>query len=142
MISYPARIVVIEDNWDDVRLLQHALSGHGKPYELKVLRDGEEALRFIHHHRNGGRDSEPCVIVLDLHLPRYDGMAVLRAIKSEPALSHIHVVVLSSVVTPEEERQMTRIGVRLYQNKPMTLQALTTMAGQILEICGESAFIA
>ena len=137
MKSSPARIVVIEDNAADVQLLDYALSRHGKPYELEVLMDGEEALQFVEEHRAGKRSSEPCVIVLDLHLPRYDGMAVLSAIKCEPVLAHIHVIVLSSLATPEEERQLTEMGVRLYETKPMTLEELTAVAGRILDVCGE-----
>jgi len=77
----PARIVVIEDNPADVDLLRYALDRQGEAYELEVLGDGEQALQFVHEHRTGKRDPEPCVIILDLHLPKYDGLEVLRAIK-------------------------------------------------------------
>ena len=54
-------------------------------YELEILKNGEEALRFVREHRTGIRQPEPCVILLDLHLPMYDGMAILRAIREAPA---------------------------------------------------------
>jgi len=81
------------------------------------------------------------VIVLDLHLPRYDGLAVLRAIKREPALADIHVVIFTTQATPEEEREMLKLGVRLYCPKPMNLDDLTSVAEQILEICKEPAAV-
>ena len=96
----PARIVVIDDSSTDVLMLRYALQRFNQPYELEVLKDGEEALRFVDRHRRGDRSPEPCVIVLDLHLPRYGGLAVLRVIKREPALAHIHVVVLTTLATP------------------------------------------
>jgi CheY-like chemotaxis protein len=138
----PARIVVIDDSATDVCLLRHALDQHHEPFELKVLKDGEEALQFVYLHRRASQEPEPCVIVLDLHLPRYDGMAVLRAIKQEPVLAHISVVILTTLATPEEEREMVRMGVRLYQGKPMDLDELTAVAGRILDICKEAAPIA
>ena len=139
---HPARIVMIDDNATDVLLLRYALDQHNEPFELKVLKDGEEALQFVHLHRVAGHEPEPCVIVLDLHLPRYDGLAVLRAIKREPILAHISVVILTTLATPEEEGEMMRMGVRLYQAKPTDLDELTAVAGRILDICKEPAPVA
>ncbi len=138
----PARIVVMEDSPTDVRLLRYALDLHNEPYELKVLTDGEQALRFVEEHRTEGQDPEPCVIVLDLHLPRYDGLAVLRAIKAAPALAHIHVVILTAQASPAEELEMRRLGVRLYRAKPMDFAGLTAVAAEILEVCKEGVLAA
>ena len=138
----PARIVVIDDSQTDVLLLRQALDLHHEPYELTVLNDGEEALQFVHQHRKLSHEPDPCVIVLDLHLPRYDGLAVLRAIKREPMLANISVVILTTVASPEEEVEMARLGVRLYQAKPMDLKELTAVAGRILEICKEPVAVA
>src|ERR1700760_3163041 len=98
-----ARIAVIEDNASDVRLLRHALDELGEPYEFEVLRDGEEAMQFVEQHRLGIRKPDPCVIVLDLHLPRYDGTAVLQALRAAPSLGHIRVIVLTTQASPAEE---------------------------------------
>jgi CheY-like chemotaxis protein len=135
----PARIVVVEDNPGDVTLLRYALDQHGASYELEVLIDGEQALRFVHRHRTGELEPRPCVIVLDLYLPRYDGLAVLRAIREEPVLAHIRVVVLTTQATPDEEKQMLELGVRLSRTKPTSLEDLTALGGEILAICKESA---
>jgi hypothetical protein len=68
----PAQILVIDDNNGEVQELRGALTECGEPYELSVLRDGEAALRFVADHRSGLRQPEPCVIVLDLNLPKHD----------------------------------------------------------------------
>jgi two-component system response regulator len=133
----PARIVVVEDNPADVTLLRYALDHHQEPYQLEVLRDGEEALHFIHQFRTGAREPHPCVVVLDLYLPRYDGLAVLRAIREEPVLAHIHVIVLTTQPTPAEEQELLELGTRLCRSKPMNLEDLKVLGGEVLEICKE-----
>ncbi len=138
----PARIVMIDDSATDVLFLRHALNQLNRPYELQVLKDGAEALQFVERHRAASDEPDPCVIVLDLHLPKYDGLAVLRAIKRRPEMAHIQVVILASLATPEEERQMLQIGVRMYRAKPTNLDELTAVAEQILDICQEPAGVA
>ena len=133
---HPATIVVIDDNLGDVFLLREALDRTKREYVLKVLRDGEEAMEFC---EACGRDGEakPCVMVLDLHLPKYDGTAVLREIRGNPALAHVRVVVWTTVASPSEERQIRELGVRLYRAKPNELDEWLTLAGEILDICNE-----
>jgi two-component system, chemotaxis family, response regulator Rcp1 len=106
--SSPARILIIEDNPGDVFLLRHALETVDEDFELKVLADGEQALRFVQEHRLGLHPPDPCVIVLDL--PKHDGMAVLRAVKRAPALEHIGVLVLSGLVSEEETQELLALG--------------------------------
>ncbi len=133
----PAKIVVVEDNAADVFLLRHALDQNQTSYELEVLRDGEEALEFVHRQRTAGRDAEPCVIVLDLHLPKHDGTAVLRVIRQEPALAYVHVVALTTLASPKDEQEVRDLGVRLYKAKPTLVEEWIKLAGRILEICHE-----
>ena len=135
----PARILVVEDNQADVFLLRHALDEHGKEYQLEVLRDGGEALRFVEHQRMLARDPNPCAIVLDLHLPKHDGAAVLKAIRDEPTLAHIQVVALTSFASPTEEKEVRELGIRLYRAKPTDLDEWIRLAGDILAICTEGA---
>ena len=91
-----ARIVLIEDNPGDVLLLRKALDMQGHPYGLEVLTDGEEAVRFVRDHAHS--IPAPCFFLIDLHLPRYDGIMVLRAIREAPALSGQHVAVITGRV--------------------------------------------
>src|SRR5216683_2131574 len=106
----PAKILIIDDNEADILLLRNALDQQGEDYELEILIDGEEALRFVRENRTAIREPHPCVILLDLHLPRYDGMAILRAIREAPALEHIQVLILSGLATPQQEIEITSLG--------------------------------
>jgi CheY-like chemotaxis protein len=134
----PARILVIEDNANDIVVLRYALDQHGEDYELEILRDGEEALKFIHEHRTGVREPEPCVILLDLYLPVYDGLAVLRAIRGEPVLEHINVVVLTSLASPRQELEISNMGA-VYKKKPSHLDDVVKLAAEVIEICKNSS---
>jgi len=131
----PAKILVIEDNEADIFLLRNALDQKGgEDYELEILSDGEEALRFVRENRTGIREPHPCVILLDLHLPRYDGMAILRAIREAPALEHIQVLVLSGLATPQQEIEIASLG-GVYRRKSSSLDDLTELAAEIIAIC-------
>jgi CheY-like chemotaxis protein len=141
--SLPARILVIEDNAADVFLLRHALNQHGQDFILEVLRDGEEAIEFVRLQRGvQSRDAHPCVIVLDLHLPKHNGAAVLTAIRDEPALDHVHVVALTTLASPRDEEQVRELGVRLYCDKPVNVDAWIALGAEILEICREHNSVA
>jgi len=140
--SSPAKIVVVEDNAADVFLLRHALDQHQEKYELDVLRDGEEAIEFVGRQRMAGAREEPCVIVLDLHLPKHDGTAVLKVIKQEPALATVHVEALTTLASPQDEQQVRELGVRLYRAKPTLVEEWVKLAAEILEICREQVRMA
>jgi CheY-like chemotaxis protein len=133
----PARILVIEDSEADIQLLRLALDQEEEDYELEILKDGEEAMLFVHEHRTGAREPEPCVILLDVQLPQYDGMAVLRAIHQAPALEHIRIMVLSGLVNPRQEAEIGSLGA-FYRRKPSTLSELSELAAEIFAICKKS----
>jgi two-component system, chemotaxis family, response regulator Rcp1 len=130
----PAQILIIDDNHGEVQELRGALTECGEPYELSVLQDGEAALRFVADHRSGLRQPEPCVIVLDLNLPKHDALAVLAAIRAEPALSHIRVLVVSNSAVPETQALLRAMG-GLYRERPRDLPGVLDMAVQLLALC-------
>jgi CheY-like chemotaxis protein len=138
----PAKIVVVEDNSADVFLLRHALDQHVEEYVLEVLRDGEEAIEFVNRQRLALPHSEPCVIVLDLHLPKHDGKVVLKVIKQEPVLAFVHVIALTTLASPKDEQEIRDLGVRLYRAKPTLVEEWIKLAGEILEICREQNHLA
>jgi len=140
--SHAARIVVVEDSPADILLLRHALDQHGEAYQIEVLRDGAEALSFLEAQKEIGHQPAPCVIVLDLHLPKHDGLSVLSALRTQPALSHIRVVALSSFASPRDEAEIRSLGVRLYCEKPGDLDGWIDLARNILEICREPFAVA
>jgi len=132
----PARILLVEDNPGDVLLLRLALSQHEPNYILETLRDGAEAIGFVNDHWHTS-EPEPCVIVLDWHLPKHDGSFVLQSIRQTPGMSHVRVVALTSLISPQDEAEILRLGVRLYRAKPTDLDGWHRLAGEILEICHE-----
>ena len=127
-------ILVIEDNWADVYLIRHCLDEQGEQYRFEVLPDGEAALAFVAEHRTGVRQHEPCVILLDLHLPKYNGIEVLSALKQEPVLSHIHVVVLTSAASPADRAQITELG-GICCLKPSDVDEIRSLTAEIMALC-------
>jgi CheY-like chemotaxis protein len=131
----------VEDNPGDILLLRLALAQHEPDYILEILRDGAEAIRFMNDHCHA-TEPEPCVIVLDWHLPKHDGNLVLQSIRDTPGISHVRVVALASLVSPKEEMEMERLGVRLFRRKPSDLDGWHRLAGEILQICHEPSLSA
>jgi CheY-like chemotaxis protein len=129
-------ILVVEDNVADVHLLRYALDAQGKPYRLEILSDGEAALTFVAEHRQGVRQHEPCVILLDLHLPKYNGIEVLTAIREEPILTHIRVVVLTTMASPADHAEVIELGA-ICREKPSDLNEITVLAAEIFALCND-----
>jgi CheY-like chemotaxis protein len=121
MIQRLGRILMVEDDPRDVELTLTALEDYNLANEVVVVRDGAEALDYL-YCRNGYSDrtaGNPAVMLLDLKLPKVDGLEVLRQVKAEDSLRLIPVVVLTS--SHEEKDLITsyRLGVNAYVVKPV-----------------------
>ena len=115
------RIWMVEDDPRDVELTLTALEEYNLANEVVVTRDGEEALDYLYHRGNYAAHSNgnPAVLLLDLKLPKVDGLEVLQQIKSDEKLKMIPVVVLTS---SHEEKDMVasyKLGVNAYVVKPV-----------------------
>ena len=116
------RILLAEDNPNDVELTLTALQECRLSNEVEVVSDGAEALDYIYHRgaKYSGRDNGlPCVILLDLKMPRMDGLEVLRHLKSDPALRHIPVVMLTSSREEKDLVSSYDLGVNAFVVKPV-----------------------
>ncbi len=119
-------ILLVEDNPDDVELTLKAFEKHKLANEIIIARDGEEALDLLFPEDES--ISEPCtpdLVLLDLKLPKVDGLEVLRRIKSDNYTKLIPVVVLTS---SKEERDLTEsylLGVNSYIRKPVDFEKFT-----------------
>jgi CheY-like chemotaxis protein len=115
------RILMVEDDPKDVELTLTALGDYNLTNEVVVVHDGEQALDYLYRRGNfKERNNEnPAVLLLDLKLPKVDGLEVLQQIKSDETLKVIPVVVLTS---SREERDMVasyKLGVNAYVVKPV-----------------------
>lgn len=129
--SRSIEVLLVEDNPGDVRLTREALK-EGKVFNnLSVAKDGEEALAFLRREGEFADAPRPDVILLDLNLPRKDGREVLEAIKSDPSLRTIPVVILTS---SEAERDIARayeLNANCYITKPVDLDQFITVVKSI-----------
>jgi CheY-like chemotaxis protein len=118
-------ILLVEDNADDLDMALHALRKMKLTNHIQVARDGVEALDFI-FCRGAFADRKvengPKVVLLDLKLPRVDGLEVLRAIKSDPRTRAIPVVVLTSSKEQNDVVESYKLGVNSYIVKPVNFE--------------------
>lgn len=115
------RILLVEDDPNDVHLTLAALGEYNLANEVIVVRDGAEALEFL--HANGSYASRsagnPAVVLLDLKLPKVDGLEVLREIRTDESLKLIPVVVLTSSREDKDMVASYELGVNAYVVKPV-----------------------
>jgi CheY-like chemotaxis protein len=114
----------VEDNPADVRFFREALHMAGIRHQLSVVTNGEEALAFLHHQGRFQSAPRPEVVVLDLKLPRVSGHAVLGAIRVDPDLRAIPVVVLTSSYAPRDQERSYDLEADHYVTKPIGLDML------------------
>lgn len=132
-MSRLGRVLLVEDDPNDVELSLGALARHKIANRVDVARDGAEALDYLHRR---GRFAErapgtPVVVLLDLKLPRVDGLEVLREMKKDPALRAVPVVVLSSSRESVDLRSAYELGANAYVVKPVDFGQFQTAVRQV-----------
>jgi CheY-like chemotaxis protein len=133
MIAELKRILLAEDSANDAELTLAALEDHHLVNEVVVVRDGEDALDYLYARgaHAGRRDGNPALVLLDLKMPKVDGLEVLQTIKSDPTLKTIPVVMLTS---SREEQDLVRsyeLGVNGYVVKPVDFTEFVDAVRQI-----------
>ena len=127
-------ILLVEDNPDDVDLTLRALSAHKEPQEIVVARDGAEALEYLHGPRAGAMKvlrPLPGVVLLDLKLPRLNGLEVLRRIRAHARTKLIPVVVLTSSREDHDLEDSYKLGANSYIRKPVDYEAFQQVAAEL-----------
>jgi CheY-like chemotaxis protein len=127
------RILLAEDSLLDAELTLTALEEHHLAHTVVVVRDGAEALDYLYHRGEfaDGADSRPAVVILDLKMPKVDGLEVLRQMKADPNLKTVPVVMLSS---SREERDLLHsylLGANAYVVKPVDFQQFLAAVKQL-----------
>jgi CheY-like chemotaxis protein len=127
-MSEAGRILLVEDSPNDVELTLGALEQHKLANEVVVVRDGEEALNYL--YRRGPfklrASGNPVVVLLDIKLPKIDGLEVLKRLRNDSELQRIPIVMLTS---SREERDIVRsydLGVNAYVVKPVDFHEFVT----------------
>ena len=134
MSASEVEILLVEDNADDVELTLHALREENLANVIVVARDGEEALDFLfcrgtHSHRSF--DCPPQLILLDLKLPKVDGLEVLRQIKQDPRTQPIPVVILTASREESDLVNGYHLGANGYIQKPVDFDHFRQIVKQL-----------
>ena len=112
-------ILLVEDNEGDIRLTQEALKESKLDNQLSIVKDGEEALEFLHKKGKYKDAATPDLVLLDLNLPKKNGREVLEEVKRDPALAMIPIVVLTTSQAEEDIVKVYAEHANCYIQKPV-----------------------
>ena len=126
-------ILLVEDNPKDVELTLEALAEHNLANRVTTVKDGVEAMEYLRHEgafKSRGK-GDPAVILLDIKMPRMDGIEVLRAIRSDEKLRTIPVVMLTSSREEPDLKKSYELGVNAYVVKPVDFKSFIDAVKQL-----------
>lgn len=131
------QIVVAEDNPADVALVREALASHRVPCVLHVMRDGEQALKHIEQLDQNPAESNLDLVLLDMHLPRYDGEAVLARLRRSQYFAQTPVIVMTSVIAGVLQKWTSTEAPLIYFEKPSSLDEYLQLGQLVLDLLGQ-----
>jgi CheY-like chemotaxis protein len=127
----PVRILMVEDNAPDAYLVRTALTAAKIDFEFSHAKDGSIALAML----DGATGSIADLILLDLNMPKIDGLAMLTAMRQHPASAKVPIAVLSSSLSQEDMKRAVELGANRYIVKPIELnEFMTLIAGTVKEM--------
>ena len=132
----PVSILVVEDNRVDATLVRYALKNvKDWPVELQFVEDGEQALHFLAKKNKYTEAGTPDLVILDLNLPKRDGVEVLRTMRADPSLTSVKVIVLSSSPVDVIEQRVRNVDIeaRSCFTKPVGLDEVIQLGEKIRE---------
>jgi len=118
----PIDILLVEDEEGDIRLTKEAFKESKLRNNLYVVKDGEEAIKFLKKEDNYKDSPRPDIMLLDLNLPKKDGREVLKDVKSDDALKSIPVVVLTTSKAEEDIVKSYNLHANCYIQKPVDME--------------------
>jgi CheY-like chemotaxis protein len=133
-MDQPVEILLVEDSAEDANLVLRALRKQNLANRVHHVRDGAEALAFMFAtgaYEGRSIDDTPKVVLLDLKLPKIDGLDVLRKIKADPRTKRIPVVVMTSSREDRDIVESYRLGVNSYVVKPVDFQQFARSVAEL-----------
>jgi chemotaxis family two-component system response regulator Rcp1 len=125
------RILMVDDNPGDIRLVKEALQGSNIQYNLYSVNNGEEALSSLRHKQEAEYFTKPDLILLDLNLPIKSGREVLQEIKQDKRICDIPVIIFSSSRSKDDIDQMYELGALSFISKPENLDNFTDLVQEL-----------
>ncbi|MGY0234387.1 response regulator [Longispora urticae] len=130
-LPQPITVLLVEDDPGDELMTREAFEENKVRNDLRVARDGMEALDFLFRRGAHADAPRPDLILLDLNLPKYDGREVLAQIKADPDLAMIPVVVLTTSRAEEDVLRSYQLHANAYVNKPVDFNRFIEVVRQI-----------
>jgi len=126
-------MLLVEDDPNDVFMATLAFEATGLDQEVAIACDGRDALDFLHRAgRHAGRPAGfPRLILLDLNMPRMNGLELLKAVKRDEALAHIPIVIFTTSGDPRDREACAALGAEDYLVKPHDFQEFVTLVGNL-----------
>jgi CheY-like chemotaxis protein len=124
-------VLLVEDDPGDVLMTREAFEDHKVQNQLHVVNDGVEAMAFLRREGEHADAPRPDLVLLDLNLPRMDGREVLNAIKSDPDLASIPVVILTTSEAEEDVLRSYSLHANAYVTKPVDFDRFIKVVRQI-----------
>jgi CheY-like chemotaxis protein len=124
-------VLLVEDDPGDVLMTREAFEHHKIRNQLHVVHDGEQALQFLHRTGAYASAPRPGLILLDLNLPRRDGLEVLAELKEDPRLRVIPVVILTTSQAEEDILRSYALHANAYVSKPVDFERFMDVIRQI-----------
>jgi two-component system, chemotaxis family, response regulator Rcp1 len=123
----PTEVLLVEDSSGDVRLTQEAFRDADASIHVHVANDGVEAMAFLRRQGHYAKAPRPCLILLDLNLPKMGGLEVLSQIKKDPDLQAIPVVILTTSERQADVSRCRELRANCYLNKPVQWAGFSTI---------------
>ena len=130
----PLHIILAEDNEADVILVRQALETHGISHQLYVLRDGYDAIQFVSRIGTSADAPLPDILLLDLNLPKVDGVDVLREFRNHPQCADTPVIIMSSSGMERNHSRMEGLRISRYFQKPFDLDEFMNLGAIVREV--------
>lgn len=123
----PIDVLLVEDNPGDVRFIQEAFTGLDITHSLHVVNNGEDALDFLAQRGDFESASVPDLVLLDLNLPKRNGVSVLEEVKTDSPLCRLPVIILTGLAATEDVTACYEHNANAYLTKPSGLEEFTSM---------------